>query len=205
MSTLLRPRSLLGLGLLVALAAGPLASARAETLDDLAKSQQALSRRVEGWIRLANRDPREDEFETYRKYQPVDFAKGKNKIKAADIAAILADARPETAELRNRVFSFLKDAALTSPDPDLSTDKMNGRPARKAFAQKNVLPLLTKDDDKGGDRLSRFHANEILKAWFGAEVARDEKASKVVNEDFKVEDEKTWKAARAVWSDVLRS
>lgn len=204
----MRMRSLLlPVGLLAALLAPARPCARAETLDDLAREQEALSRRVAGWIAAALRDAREDDFETYRKYQPADFAKGKNKIKATKLTDILGDGNPATLELRNRVYRFLKDAALTSADPDLSQDKRGGTTARKLFARQNLLPLLMKEDKpdgSGGDRTMRFHANDILKTWFGAEIGRDEKASKAVNENFKAEDEKSCKAAYRAWSELLR-
>lgn len=174
------------------------ASASAETLTELERRHAELKKRVEGWISLADRDPRKDWLEEYARYTEADFKRPPSKRKtAAMMVEILKDKTIEDKDLRQDTIKLLKGAATTTQDPELSLTKRGSRTPRREWAKSNLLDLL---DDKDGDRLSRNGANEILKTWFYGDL--DARAKKDVDA-FDADREKTWKDARKAWFDLI--
>lgn len=173
--------------------------AQAETIADALKRQEALSRLVEQWIRLAARDPREDKLDEYVKYQDEDWKKPKRNVKAEDLAEIVADPTADKG-LRQRAAKALEDAAIATRDPDLAPDKRNDTSKRKRWAKQHLLPLISKADEKGGDQLGRGLAFNLLKGWFPP-PSRD--ASDVSNYDPASAHEDTWAPTQKVFRDVL--
>jgi hypothetical protein len=186
--------SLLGVALVDARAA------RAETLADAGKHIEALSKLVEAWIALASRDEREDLLLRYQAQTEEDFKKPKNKrVSAEQIVELIAD-KGADKELRSEAAKVLQAAAIQSADPDLAVNGRDNK-KRKQWAREHLVPLLTRDDDKGGDNLSRKLANDVSNAWFRGEVSgRD--ASDIANYD--PAKKKTWDPAAKAWRDTLR-
>jgi hypothetical protein len=197
-------RTLLAAAALAASLAGSLLlaapAARADTLADAGKRIEALSKLVEEWIALANRDEREDDLLRYQAQTEEDFKRPKNKrVSAEQVLGLIAD-KSADKDLRTRAAKVLQAAAIQSADPDLAVDGRDNK-KRKQWARENLVPLLTRDDEKGGDNLSRALAHDILNAWFKSEVANRD-ASYVANYD--PAKKKTWDPAAKAWRDALR-
>src|SRR5687768_2953803 len=137
---------------------------RAETLSDLQKRQDLLRLRLDEWYRLANRDPREDWIDEYKRYTEDDFKK-KKRVRLEQIVEIFADPTLKDGELRIRARVLVEAAAVTTWDPDIILERSGGGTVRSAWANKHLKPLLTKDG-KEGDLVSRGTANHILLKWF---------------------------------------
>jgi hypothetical protein len=174
---------------------------RAETLADALKRQQELSKLVEAWITLVERDAREDDVDAYAKYQEEDFAKPRSKRVTADtLAKMLAD--PEAgAGLRQRAADELQKAAM-GRDPDISPDKdkRNDLTKRKKFARSHLLDLIKTTDAKGADQLGRGLAFKLLQVWFPP-ASKD--LSEVANYDPASSKEDTWNPAWRAFRDAL--
>ncbi len=175
------------------------AVARAETIADALKRQEALSRLVETWIRLAARDEREDQLDEYAKYTEEDWRKPKRDVEAKHLAAILADPKADKT-LRQRAAKVLEEAAIASRDPDLAPDRRNDITRRKRWAKANLLPLIVRTDEKGGDDLSRLLAFNLLKTWF---QYPNSDASDIANYDPAAAKKESWAPAHKVFRDVL--
>lgn len=187
--------ALLAGALLVGAAPTP---ARADTLADVQRRIEEAGKLVEAWIALASRDPRQDDLARYRAYTEEDFKK-RDRIKAAQIAALIADKTADD-ELRLDAAKVLKEAAITTQDPDLAGDRRDNK-KRKQWAKEHLVKLLVRDNEEGGDNLSRLQAAEILNAWFrGLVPTRD--ASDVANYD--PNKKKSWEPAAKVWREALK-
>lgn len=173
--------------------------ARAETIADALKRQEALSRLVETWIRLAARDEREDQLDEYAKYTDEDWKNPKRAVEAKDLAAILADPKADKS-LRERAAKVLEEAAIASRDPDLAPDKRNDLSRRRKWAKANLLPLIVRTDDKGGDALSRLLAFNLLKTWF--QIPNSD-ASDVASYDPATPKKDSWAPVHKVFREVL--
>jgi len=177
-------------------------AARAETLADALKRQEALSTLVEKWLSLASRDEGEDKVDEYSKYGEADWKKPKRNVKAEDLVQIMADKELDNDGLRMRAAKVLEEAAVVSRDPDLAPDKRGDIARRKTWAKKHLLPLIIKGDDEGGDKLGRKLAFDLLKAWFQRSPnMRDE--SDIFNYDPASAKEATWRPAHKVFREVL--
>lgn len=176
-------------------------AARAETIADALKRQTELSKLVEAWITLAERDPREDDVDAYAKYQEEDFAKPRSKrVTAEKLAAILADPDADDG-LRQRAADELQKAAM-GRDPDLAPDKdkRNDLTRRKKFARSHLLDLIKTADGKGADQVGRHLAFKLLQVWFPP-AAKD--LSEVANYDAAASKEDTWAPAHRAFRDAL--
>lgn len=181
----------------LALLAAP-AAARAETLTDVHKRIEGLSRLVEDWIALAERDEREDDLLRYQAQTEEDFKK-RDRVRAKALVDLIAD-KSADKELRLRAVKVLQGAATLSADPDIAVQGSDNK-KRKQWAREHLLPLLTRQDEEGGDNLSRAQSAEILNSWFRGEIkSRD--ASDVAN--FDAAKKKTWDPAAKAWRDALR-
>jgi len=174
-------------------------AARAETIADALKRQEALSRLVETWLSLAARDEREDKIDEYSKYKDEDWKNPKRDVEAKDLVAVLADPKADIT-LRQRAAKVLEEAAISSRDPDLVPDKRNDISRRKRWAKQHLLGLTVRPDEKGGDAVSRLLAFNLLKSWF---QPPNSDASDISNYDPAANKKDSWGPAHKVFREVL--
>ena len=117
----------------------------------------------------------------------ADYNRKEHKT-AEDVLKVMT-AKDKDKDVRKKAFEILAAAASATFDPDLQGQQKRGQISKRGeFARKQLIPLLTQSDAKGGDRTSRDYANQILGKWFP--MPQGKAATDIVN--YNQDDPKTW-------------